>query len=75
MGMYGATYSNEFTVDEEIASDVGDMIIDMILKGLVFDITSDGEGHAEIIISGPRKKLEPLVREYFGSNQVDMIED
>ena len=75
MGMYGAIYSNEFTVDEEIASDVGDMIIDMILTGLVFDITRDGGGHAEIIISGPRKKLEPLVREYFGSNQVDMIED
>ena len=51
------------------------MIIDMILEGLVFDITSDGEGHAEIIISGPRKKLEPLIREYFGSDQVDFIED
>lgn len=51
MGMYGATYSNKFTVNEEIASDVGDMIIDMILEGLVFDITSDGEGHAETIIS------------------------
>lgn len=75
MGMYGATYSKEFTVDEEIASDVGDMINDMILKGLVFDITSDGQGHAEILISGPRKKLEPLVDEYFGSDQVDLIED
>lgn len=75
MGMYGAMYSKEFTVDEEIASDVGDMIIDMILKGLVFDITSDGQGHAEILISGPRKKLEPLVDEYFGSDQVDLIED
>ena len=75
MGMYGATYSNKFTVNEEIASDVGDMIIDMILEGLVFDITSDGKGHAEIIISGPRKRLEPLIREYFGSDQVDFIED
>lgn len=75
MGMYGATYSKEFTVDEEIASDVGDMIIDMIYKGLVFDITSDGEGHAEILISGPLKKLEPLVAEYFGSDQVDLIGD
>ena len=75
MGMYGATYSNKFTVNEEIASDVGDMIIDMILECLVFDITSDGEGHAEIIISGPRKKLEPIIREYFGSDQVDFIED
>ena len=75
MGMYGAIYSNKFTVNEEIASDVGDMIIDMILEGLVFDITSDGKGHAEIIISGPRKRLEPLIREYFGSDQVDFIED
>lgn len=75
MGMYGATFSKEFTVDEEIASDVGDMINDMILKGLVFDITSDGQGHAEILISGPRKKLEPLIEEYFGSDQVDLIED
>lgn len=73
--MYGATYSNKFNVYEEIASDVGDMIIDMILEGLAFDITSDGEGHAEIIISGPRKKLEPLIIEYFGSDHVDLIDD
>ena len=75
MGMYGATYSNELFIEEENAADIGDMILDMTLNGFVFDITSDGKGHAEIIISGPRKKLEPLVREYFGSNQVDMIED
>ena len=75
MGMYGATYSNELFVDEENACDVGDMIFDMTLNGFVFDITSDGNGHAEIIVSGPRKKLEPFIREYFGSDQVDLIDD
>ena len=75
MGMYGATYSNELFIEEENAADIGDMILDMTLNGFVFDITSDGGGHAEIIVSGPRKRLEPFIREYFGSAQVDLIDD
>lgn len=75
MGMYGATYSNELFIDEENACNVGEMILDITLNGFVFDITSGGDGHAEIIVSGPRKKLEPFIKEYFGSDQVALIDD
>lgn len=75
MGMYGATYSNEFTIDEENIYDVGEMILDFSLNGFVFDITSSGDGHVEVMVSGPRKKLEPFIKEYFGSDQVDLITD
>ena len=73
--MYGATYSNELFIEEENAADIGDMILDMTLNGFIFEITGYGDGHAGVIVSGPRKKLEPLIREYFGSNQVDLIND
>ena len=70
-----AIYSGEFSVDEENACDIGDMILDITLNGFIFEITGYGDGHTGIIVSGPRKKLEPFIREYFGSSQVDLIDD
>jgi hypothetical protein len=75
MGMFGATYSNELFVDEDNCCEIGEMILDITLNGFVFDITSDGSDHTQVIISGPRKKLEPFIKEYFGSDQVALIED
>ena len=68
-------YNGDLFVDEENACDIGEMIFDITSNGLIFEITGYGNGNTGIIVSGPRKKLEPIIREYFGPDQVDLIED
>ena len=74
MSMRNVTYNGDLFVDEDNACDIGEMILDITLNGLIFEITGYGDDHTGIIISGPRKKLEPLIREYFGSDQVYLID-
>ena len=75
MSMSGVTYNGDLFVDEENACDIGEMILDITLNGLIFEITGYGDGNTGIIVSWPRKKLEHIIREYFGPDQVDLIDD
>ena len=64
-------------INELVRKYEGDKLkaIDFISSDVLFEITGYGDGNTGIIVSGPRKKLEPIIREYFGPDQVDLIDD